>query len=36
VLALAAERAVERILGIAAADFAHSSLRIPCARKLTS
>jgi len=28
VLALAAERAVERILGVAAANFAHSILRI--------
>src|SRR5208282_938435 len=30
VLALTAERAVERILGIAAANLAHSSLRLPC------
>jgi hypothetical protein len=28
VLALAAERAIKRVLGIAAADFAHSRLRL--------
>jgi hypothetical protein len=37
VLALAAERAVERVLGIAAADFAHSRLRLRReARRVTS